>query len=50
MYLASSDDVSKANGLYYYKCRPATPTKEAQDDDSAQRLWQASEKLAGITY
>jgi NAD(P)-dependent dehydrogenase (short-subunit alcohol dehydrogenase family) len=50
MYLASSDDVSKANGLYYYKCQPATPTKEAQDDDSARRLWQASEKLAGIAY
>jgi NAD(P)-dependent dehydrogenase (short-subunit alcohol dehydrogenase family) len=50
VYLASSDDVAKANGLYYYKCRPATPTKDAQNDDSARRLWQASEKLAGITY
>jgi len=50
VYLASSEDAAQANGLYYYKCRPATPTKEAQDDDSARRLWQASEKLAGITY
>jgi NAD(P)-dependent dehydrogenase (short-subunit alcohol dehydrogenase family) len=50
VYLASSDEVATANGLYYYKCRPATPTKEAQDDDSARRLWQESEKLAGIAY
>jgi len=50
VYLASSEDAAQANGLYYYKCRPATPTKEAQDDDSARRLWQASEKLAGIAY
>jgi len=50
VYLASSDEVAKANGLYYYKCKPATPTKEAQDDNSARRLWQASEKLAGIAY
>jgi hypothetical protein len=42
--------VAKANGLYYYKRKPATPMKAAQDDDSAQRLWQVSEKLAGIAY
>jgi NAD(P)-dependent dehydrogenase (short-subunit alcohol dehydrogenase family) len=50
IYLASSGDVAKANGLYYFKCRPATPTKEALDDDSARRLWQESEKLTGIAY
>lgn len=50
VYLASSDEASNANGLYYYKCRPATPTREAQDNDTARRLWQESEKLAGIAY
>lgn len=50
VYLASSDEAANANGLYYYKCRPATPTKEAQDSDTARRLWQESEKLAGVTY
>jgi len=50
VYLASSGEVSNANGLYYYKCRPATPTREAQDNDSARRLWQESEKLTGVTY
>jgi NAD(P)-dependent dehydrogenase (short-subunit alcohol dehydrogenase family) len=50
VYLASSSEVANSNGLYFYKCKPATPTREAQDDDSARRLWQESEKLAGITY
>ncbi|HEX4604574.1 MAG TPA: SDR family oxidoreductase [Candidatus Angelobacter sp.] len=50
VYLASADEPRSANGLYYYKCKAATPTKEAQDNESARRLWQESEKLAGITY
>jgi NAD(P)-dependent dehydrogenase (short-subunit alcohol dehydrogenase family) len=50
IYLASSDQVAGATGLYYYKCSPATPTREAQDDDTARRLWQESEKLIGVTY
>jgi retinol dehydrogenase 12 len=47
VYLASSPEVAKASGGYYYKCRPATPTREAQDDNAAQRLWMESAKLAG---
>jgi len=50
VYLASSDDVAKTTGLYFYKCKAVTPTKEAQDDNTAQRLWQESEKLAGLSY
>jgi NAD(P)-dependent dehydrogenase (short-subunit alcohol dehydrogenase family) len=50
LYLASSAEVGNATGLYYYKCKPATPTKEAQDNTTAQRLWQESEKIAGISY
>lgn len=50
IYLASSDEAASSTGLYYYKCKAATPTKEAQDDESARKLWQESEKLAGIAY
>jgi NAD(P)-dependent dehydrogenase (short-subunit alcohol dehydrogenase family) len=50
IHLASSDEAGNASGLYYYKCRPATPTREAQDNNAARRLWQESEKLAGIAY
>jgi NAD(P)-dependent dehydrogenase (short-subunit alcohol dehydrogenase family) len=48
VYLASSDEVTRSSGLYFSKCRPATPSQEAQDADSAKRLWAESEKLAGM--
>ena len=48
VYLASSDAVTRVSGQYFYKCRVATPTKEAQDDAAAQRLWEATAKLSGI--
>jgi len=48
VYLDSSDEVAQATGGYYYKCKKATPTKQARDDDAAKRLWQESERLAGI--
>jgi retinol dehydrogenase-12 len=48
VYLASSPDVTSVSGEYFYKCRPATPTKEARDEAAAKRLWIESAKLAGI--
>ncbi len=48
VYLASSDEVANISGKYFYKCRVATPTKEAQDDEAAKRLWVETEKLAGV--
>lgn len=48
VHLASSGDVAGVSGEYFYKCRPVAPTKEAQDDEAARRLWQESEKLAGL--
>ena len=48
VYLASSPEVATASGEYFYQCRPATPTKEAQDDTAAQRLWSETARLAGI--
>ena len=48
VYLASSPDVANVSGGYFYKCRPATPSKEAQDDAAAKRLWWETATLAGI--
>jgi NAD(P)-dependent dehydrogenase (short-subunit alcohol dehydrogenase family) len=48
VYLASSDDVANISGQYFYKCRVATPSKEAQDDESAAKLWKESARLAGV--
>lgn len=47
VYLASSPEVAKLSGKYFYKCREATPTNEAVDDQAAARLWAESERLAG---
>jgi len=46
VYLASADEPAKASGLYFYKCRPATPSNEARDADAAKRLWELSEQLS----
>lgn len=48
VYLASSPEVANVSDGYFYKCRPATPAKEAQDDTAARRLWSESARLAGI--
>jgi NAD(P)-dependent dehydrogenase (short-subunit alcohol dehydrogenase family) len=45
IYLASSPDVAGVTGEYFTKCARATPTSEAQNDDSARRLWSETEKL-----
>jgi len=48
VYLASSPEVAHVSGGYFYKCRPATPSKEAQDDAAARRLWLESARLGGL--
>jgi len=48
VYLASSPEVARVSGAYFYKCRPATPSKEAQDDAAARRLWLESARLGGL--
>jgi NAD(P)-dependent dehydrogenase (short-subunit alcohol dehydrogenase family) len=48
VYLASSPEVAEITGGYFYKCHQATPTREAQNDDDARRLWEASARIADI--
>lgn len=48
VYLASSPEVATVSGAYFYKCRPAIPSAEANDDAAAERLWSESARLAGI--
>jgi NAD(P)-dependent dehydrogenase (short-subunit alcohol dehydrogenase family) len=45
IYLASSPDVAKTTGLYFYKCKPVEPSKLAQDDAAAERLWEYTDRL-----
>ena len=48
LYLATSPEVEGKSGGYYYKNRLATPTKEAQNDADAKRLWEVSAQLSGV--
>lgn len=48
IYLASSPDVAGVSGEYFDKCRVIQPSKAAQDDSAAQRLWRESARLAGL--
>ena len=46
IYLASSPDVAMVSGEYFYECKATTPTKEAQNDADAERLWRVSVAIA----
>jgi len=48
VYLASSDEVAKQSGAYFYQCRAVHPTRAAQNEESARRLWEESARLAGM--
>jgi NAD(P)-dependent dehydrogenase (short-subunit alcohol dehydrogenase family) len=48
IYLASSPDVEGKSGGYYAKSKLATPSKAAQNDASAKRLWDVSAKISGV--
>ena len=48
IYLASSPNVAKITGTYFYESVPALPSRAAQDDRSALLLWERSAALAGM--
>ncbi|HVA02213.1 MAG TPA: SDR family oxidoreductase [Acidimicrobiales bacterium] len=45
IYLASSPDVAGVTGQYFVKNQARKPSKIAQSDEAAQRLWKESEEL-----
>ncbi len=49
IFLASSPDPNGITGEYWFRNALATPSRAAQDDDSARRLWAASEALVAGT-
>lgn len=48
IYLASSPDVAGITGEYFKDEKPKHPSRAAQDDESARRLWQLSAELTGL--
>lgn len=45
LHCATSPDVAGDDGLYYDKCRPKTPSRLAQDEALAKKLWDVSEEM-----
>jgi retinol dehydrogenase 12 len=49
IYLATSPAVAALSGKYFYDRRELQPSPAARDDEAAQRLWQISAELTGVT-
>jgi NAD(P)-dependent dehydrogenase (short-subunit alcohol dehydrogenase family) len=50
IYLASSPEMEGESGGYYYECKPATPSRAAQNDADGRRLWDISAKLSAVGF
>jgi retinol dehydrogenase 14 len=48
VYLAASPEVAEMSGLYFEKNQPKPPSRLAQDDTLATRLWEESVKLVKL--
>jgi retinol dehydrogenase 14 len=48
VYLAASPEVADMSGLYFEKNQPKPPSRLAQDDTLATRLWEESSKLVRL--
>jgi hypothetical protein len=49
VYLASSLDVEGISGKYFEKKLEKYPSRAAQDDELARKLWEVSEQLTGLS-
>jgi retinol dehydrogenase 12 len=48
VHLATAPEAGEISGAYWVDSHPATPSVQAQDDDLAERLWAASERVTGV--
>jgi NAD(P)-dependent dehydrogenase (short-subunit alcohol dehydrogenase family) len=48
LHLATSPEVAELSGGYFVRCRLTRPSRGAQDEDAARRLWDESARIAGI--
>lgn len=47
IYAATAPEIADVSGAYFIDGRAATPSREAQDGESARKLWDASCHIAG---
>ncbi|KAG7488558.1 hypothetical protein MATL_G00036110 [Megalops atlanticus] len=50
IYCAVAPELEKESGGYYSDCKPARCTRAASDDEMAQKLWELSCQMLGITW
>ena len=50
VYLCSSQDIKGITGEYFYNCKIAKTTKWAQSKVDADRLWDLSKELTGVSW
>lgn len=48
VHLASAPQVDGVTGAYFHDCQPESPSRAAQSDTDARRLWDVSAKIAGL--
>jgi NAD(P)-dependent dehydrogenase (short-subunit alcohol dehydrogenase family) len=48
IYLATSPEVANVTGGYFDRCRLVRPSRAAEDDRAARRLWDETARIAGI--
>lgn len=49
IWLASGETGGRATGRYFVRCQERQPSRAARDDAAAERLWQISEQLTGLS-
>lgn len=49
VFLATCPSIEGSPEVYWKKCRPLPPSRYAQREDEAVRLWELSERLCGFT-
>lgn len=49
LYTALDEDLAHQSGKYYADCREQNPSREGSDNDTALWLWNASEKMVGLS-
>ena len=45
VYVATSADLTSVSGQFFANCNIATPRKDAENQDTAQRLWEVSDEI-----
>jgi NAD(P)-dependent dehydrogenase (short-subunit alcohol dehydrogenase family) len=48
IYLCTSPDVDGVTGKYFFDKQPKWPKTYAQNDETARRLWEVSERMTGL--